>query len=355
MLHGFGGSKTDFQGPAPARYNATYFASKGYAVVLPSARGFGRSCGVPDSRTAGLRARLDPPRRSALRGARRPMAARTARRPARGAARRPRGDRHLLWRRHVAGARHAGRSHPPTRRRHGVLAVARRRAARHRGRVATLAVERPRRRAHAQRAPGTAHLRLARRRRDPGLRGRALRSGHHERLRGAPGRRPRGRPHGLEAACRSRRALRRRRTRDPQQVPHLPRRPRPADRQGDHAAARPVRLDRRPVPRRPGPADLRPPAPEEQDGAGRAAARRPRALARGQPSRRHRGLQRPGPLVLRCAAEARGQEPRARQRDRLHPDLPEDRRPRRWSVPRVVVRVAGRAARSSSATRPPSA
>ena len=53
MLHGFGGSKTDFQGPEPARYNAMYFASKGYAVVLPSARGFGRSCGVPDSRTAG--------------------------------------------------------------------------------------------------------------------------------------------------------------------------------------------------------------------------------------------------------------------------------------------------------------
>src|SRR4051812_6152743 len=52
MLHGFGGSKTDFQGPQPAGYNAEYFARKGYAVVLPSARGFGRSCGVPDSRTA---------------------------------------------------------------------------------------------------------------------------------------------------------------------------------------------------------------------------------------------------------------------------------------------------------------
>jgi pimeloyl-ACP methyl ester carboxylesterase len=53
MLHGFGGSKMDFQGPQPANYNAMYFARKGYAVVLPSARGFGRSCGVPDSRTAG--------------------------------------------------------------------------------------------------------------------------------------------------------------------------------------------------------------------------------------------------------------------------------------------------------------
>jgi fermentation-respiration switch protein FrsA (DUF1100 family) len=53
MLHGFGGSKLDFQGPQPANYNAAYYAQKGYAVVLPSARGFGRSCGVPDSRTAG--------------------------------------------------------------------------------------------------------------------------------------------------------------------------------------------------------------------------------------------------------------------------------------------------------------
>jgi fermentation-respiration switch protein FrsA (DUF1100 family) len=53
MLHGFGGSKTDFQGPQPAGYNAMELARRGYAVVLPSARGFGRSCGVPDSRTAG--------------------------------------------------------------------------------------------------------------------------------------------------------------------------------------------------------------------------------------------------------------------------------------------------------------
>ena len=53
MLHGFGGSKQDFQGPKPAGYNAMELARKGYAVVLPSARGFGRSCGVVDSRTAG--------------------------------------------------------------------------------------------------------------------------------------------------------------------------------------------------------------------------------------------------------------------------------------------------------------
>jgi fermentation-respiration switch protein FrsA (DUF1100 family) len=53
MLHGFGGSKLAFEGPQPAGYNAMELARKGYAVVLPSARGFGRSCGVPDSRTTG--------------------------------------------------------------------------------------------------------------------------------------------------------------------------------------------------------------------------------------------------------------------------------------------------------------
>jgi predicted acyl esterase len=53
MLHGFGQSKTAFENPGPAGYNGAFFARQGYAVVLPSARGFGRSCGVADSRTAG--------------------------------------------------------------------------------------------------------------------------------------------------------------------------------------------------------------------------------------------------------------------------------------------------------------
>ena len=53
MLHGFGGSKNDFENLGPAGYNGAFFARQGYAVVLPSARGFSRSCGVPDSRTAG--------------------------------------------------------------------------------------------------------------------------------------------------------------------------------------------------------------------------------------------------------------------------------------------------------------
>jgi predicted acyl esterase len=59
MLHGFGGSKTDFEtttpaGPAPEeagngstiyRYNNDFYAHRGYAVVNYTARGFGNSCG----------------------------------------------------------------------------------------------------------------------------------------------------------------------------------------------------------------------------------------------------------------------------------------------------------------------
>jgi fermentation-respiration switch protein FrsA (DUF1100 family) len=52
MLHGWGGSKSAFE-TGQGTYDAAYFARNGYAVVLPSARGFGRSCGKPDSRTAG--------------------------------------------------------------------------------------------------------------------------------------------------------------------------------------------------------------------------------------------------------------------------------------------------------------
>ncbi|HSS31775.1 MAG TPA: CocE/NonD family hydrolase [Solirubrobacterales bacterium] len=59
MLHGFGGSKTNFEttsaeGPAPEeagngstiyRYNNVFYARRGYAVVNYTARGFGNSCG----------------------------------------------------------------------------------------------------------------------------------------------------------------------------------------------------------------------------------------------------------------------------------------------------------------------
>jgi predicted acyl esterase len=58
MLHGFPGSKSNFEGvddpsrPGVFHYNNTYLASRGYAVVNYSARGFGRSCGIAASRTA---------------------------------------------------------------------------------------------------------------------------------------------------------------------------------------------------------------------------------------------------------------------------------------------------------------
>ena len=53
MLHGYGGDKGSFEKPTSVdRYNNRFFAQQGYAVVNYSARGFGRSCGRPDSRTS---------------------------------------------------------------------------------------------------------------------------------------------------------------------------------------------------------------------------------------------------------------------------------------------------------------
>jgi pimeloyl-ACP methyl ester carboxylesterase len=55
MLHGYGGSKTDYEETSPEgdsddndttyHWNNNFFAKQGYAVVNYSARGFGRSCG----------------------------------------------------------------------------------------------------------------------------------------------------------------------------------------------------------------------------------------------------------------------------------------------------------------------
>jgi predicted acyl esterase len=46
MLHGWGGSKADFESTSPAgAYNNVFFASRGYAVLNYTARGFGDSCG----------------------------------------------------------------------------------------------------------------------------------------------------------------------------------------------------------------------------------------------------------------------------------------------------------------------
>jgi predicted acyl esterase len=65
VLHGFGGSKTDFEAvtaegrrpngrlaPTLFHNNNIFYAKRGYAVVNYSARGFGRSCGRRDSRTS---------------------------------------------------------------------------------------------------------------------------------------------------------------------------------------------------------------------------------------------------------------------------------------------------------------
>jgi pimeloyl-ACP methyl ester carboxylesterase len=51
LLHGLGGDKTMFESTDDKTYNSWFFAQRGYAVVTPTARGFGNSCGQPDSRT----------------------------------------------------------------------------------------------------------------------------------------------------------------------------------------------------------------------------------------------------------------------------------------------------------------
>jgi pimeloyl-ACP methyl ester carboxylesterase len=59
MLHGWGGNKDSFESATPEgaggatyHFNNTYFAQHGYAVITPSSRGFGRSCGAMSSRTS---------------------------------------------------------------------------------------------------------------------------------------------------------------------------------------------------------------------------------------------------------------------------------------------------------------
>jgi fermentation-respiration switch protein FrsA (DUF1100 family) len=52
MMHGWGGNKGAFEFPSSPGYNNVGYAQRGYAVVNYSARGYGRSCGAPDSRTS---------------------------------------------------------------------------------------------------------------------------------------------------------------------------------------------------------------------------------------------------------------------------------------------------------------
>src|SRR3954468_15360292 len=52
LLHGLGGDKTSFESTGGEKgYNNWFFAQQGYAVVTPTARGFGNSCGKVESRT----------------------------------------------------------------------------------------------------------------------------------------------------------------------------------------------------------------------------------------------------------------------------------------------------------------
>src|SRR6202035_98790 len=57
MIHGWGGSKVDFESTTAAGngndtfdYNNIYYAQHGYAVLNYTARGWGRSCGSKESR-----------------------------------------------------------------------------------------------------------------------------------------------------------------------------------------------------------------------------------------------------------------------------------------------------------------
>lgn len=56
MVHGLGGSKNDFEASddssGPYHYNNRFYAERGYAVVNLTQRGYGNSCGKPDSRTS---------------------------------------------------------------------------------------------------------------------------------------------------------------------------------------------------------------------------------------------------------------------------------------------------------------
>ena len=46
LLHGFTGSKLDYEKPTADGWNSGDLARHGYAVMTTSARGFGRSCGT---------------------------------------------------------------------------------------------------------------------------------------------------------------------------------------------------------------------------------------------------------------------------------------------------------------------
>src|SRR3954470_5555979 len=54
LLHGLGGTKTSFESTSDGdRYSNRFFAEGGYAVVTPTARGFGGSCGPATAASPG--------------------------------------------------------------------------------------------------------------------------------------------------------------------------------------------------------------------------------------------------------------------------------------------------------------
>src|SRR3954466_13364951 len=356
MLHGFGGSKLDFQGPKPAGYNAMELARKGSAVVLPSARGFGRSCGVPDSRTA------DPvgcargwihlaDQRYEARDVQWLLAKLVDQLVARpdelgvtgisygagttmqlallaGRIRRPDGVTES-WQSpdgvplHIAAAwaRWPWTDLADALQRNGRLGLD--------TYASPVGVEIE---AYVNALYTLANTSgfVAPLGADPG----ADLTGWNQRL-------AKGEPYGADV-------------RSILQQIHAYHGVLGLPIDQDHAAAHPVGLDRRSLPGRPGPAHLRPAAPEEQDRAGGAAARRPRPRAGGQPRGRPGRPQRPGPGLLRGPpAPRRRLRPGPGQRDRLHADLSEGRHPRRWPVQGGVFRGAGaRGARLPPQGRP---
>ena len=117
---------------------------------------------------------------------------------------------------------------------------------------------------------------------------------------------------------------------------------RPAGHPGAAAADR-ERLDRRPLPARGGAAHLQRPARRDPDAARRAAVRRPRPRARLEQGHANHALQRRRARrssTPTCAATR--PPPRAGQRHRVPPDLPEGRGRRRPVQRRELARAAPR-------------
>ena len=123
LFHGYGGSKFGLGngggGIGSAISSMTPWLSGGYATFSMTDRGFHESCGNAASRHRRpdrLRQRLHPAARRPLRGPRRAVLRRRARRRGAGLPDQDRRDRRLLRRRHVDGARRPEEPHDAARR-----------------------------------------------------------------------------------------------------------------------------------------------------------------------------------------------------------------------------------------------